>query len=46
MLFILRGLLLADGTSEDIGVLLLWEVNIIVSVRVGELRRIVSIIFE
>ena len=46
MLLVIGGLFLANGTSEDIGVLLLGEVNIIVSVWVGELCGVVSIIFE
>ena len=44
MLFHLLGLRLTNGTSEDILVLLLGEVDIVVSVGVGELGGIVSII--
>ena len=34
----------AHGTSEDVFVLLLWEVNVIVSVRMTELSGVVSVI--
>jgi len=44
MLFHLLGLRLTNGTSEDILVLLFGEVDIVVSVGVRELGRIVSVI--
>ena len=45
MLFHLSGFGLTNSAAEDVLVLLLGEVNIIVSVRVGEFSGHVSIIF-
>lgn len=46
MLLVIGSFLLSNGSSEDVGVLLFWEVDVIVSVRVRELSRVISIILE